>query len=112
MWCGVCLSWLASRFHQRRQPIQQQFDHPQHAGMMTRFGISQIISGRMEFPAGTASINYFRAESSLAHQYGPPKRAARLRKVHLCLTWLSLTCFVVGCVLVIIGGFITLAGEP
>jgi hypothetical protein len=44
----------ASGLLERRQPMQQQFDHPHHAvGMMPRPGKSQVNSRRMKFSVAT-----------------------------------------------------------
>ncbi|HEY7086757.1 MAG TPA: hypothetical protein VH518_01630 [Tepidisphaeraceae bacterium] len=44
----------AARLHKRRQPMQQQFDHPTCSGVMTRFGILQLNSCRMGFSVAIA----------------------------------------------------------
>jgi hypothetical protein len=71
-----------------------------------------VMAGLALFTLGiafAAPISQLRAESSLAHQYGPPERAHCLRGLHIALTWLSIIAFVAGCAVVILGGFIALA---
>jgi len=74
-----------------------------------------VLVGLTLFTAGVAlaaPINNVRAEASLFHQYGPGGKARRWRQYHLTLTWLSIACFVLGCLVVIVGGFYSLHEPP